>query len=112
MKNKNNKFLEYSSIILIFSYFFIKNIIFIFLGIILSFYLININFFKSIMISDIKNTFKKNISKKLEIKNKLKKSDSNQIKSTKENSCISLVEEIEVLGYIPSTDNKKDFNAA
>ena len=67
------------------------------------------------------NNLKKSINKNLVIKNKSKelnkndkKIDSNtiNIKSTKENKKLTLVEEIEEFGFIPSIDKKNNSNAA
>ena len=102
-KNKINNVIEYFSLTLIFSYFFIHNIILVLIGIVLSLYLININFIIRIIRSINKNLVIKKESIKLNVNNKdIKKTNPNNIKSTKEDSTLTLVETIEELGFIPS----------
>ena len=111
-KIKINQVIEYLSPILVFSYFFIHNIFLVLIGITFSFYLININ-----MINNLKKSIYKNLSVKNETvdfnKNE-KKINSNtiNIKSTKEDKKLTLVEEIEEFGFIPSIDKKNNSNAA
>ena len=109
MKNiKINQFIEYLSPTLVLSYFFVHNIFLVLIGIILSLYLININRIDSFMRFINKNS----ISKELAKNEKVIKSDLNNIKPNKEDTKLSLVEEIEEFGFIPSIDNKNDSNAA
>ena len=77
-----------------------------------SFYLININMI---------NNLKKSIYKNLAVKNEIEDFDKNEkkinsntinIKSTKEDKKLTLVEEIEEFGFIPSIDKKNNSNAA
>tara|TARA_B100000214_G_scaffold9436_1_gene6785 strand:- start:178 stop:519 length:342 start_codon:yes stop_codon:yes gene_type:complete len=109
---KINQVIEYLSPTLVFSYFFIHNIFLVLIGITFSLYLININ-----MIDNLK----KSINKNLVLKNESKDLNKNvqeinynaiNIKSTKEVKSLTLVEEIEELGFIPSIDKKDDTNAA
>ena len=67
------------------------------------------------------NNLKKSITKNLVTKKELKKANKNDKelnlntinkKSTKEDSKLTLVEEIEELGFIPSIDRKNNTNAA
>ena len=111
-KIKINEVIEYLSPTLVFSYFFVHNIFLVLIGIIFSLYLININMF---------NNLKKSINKKLFIKNKSKDLNKNNkeinyntidIKSTREDKKLTLVEEIEEFGVIPSIDKKNNSNAA
>ena len=111
-KIKTNQLIEYLSPTLVFSYFFVHNIFLVLIGIIFSLYLININMF---------NNLKKSINKKLFIKNKSKDLNKNNkeiiyntidIKSTREDKKLTLVEEIEEFGFIPSIDKKNNSNAA
>ena len=111
-KLKINEVIEYLSPTLVFSYFFVHNIFLVLIGIIFSLYLININMF---------NNLKKSINKKLFIKNKSKDLNKNNkeinyntidIKSTREDKKLTLVEEIEEFGVIPSIDKKNNSNAA
>ena len=111
-KFKINKVIEYLSPILVFSYFFIHNILLVLIGITFSLYLININ-----MIINLKESIYKNLAVKNEFKdlNKNDKGiDSNtiNIKSTKEDKKLTLVEEIEEFGVIPSIHKKNNSNAA
>ena len=111
-KTKINNLTEYLSLTLIISYFFFHSIFFVLIGISISLYLININLI---------NSFKRYMNKMLVIKRtsseqnkkvKSKKSDLNNIKLTKEDKNLTLVETIEVLGFIPSQDKDNDINAA
>ena len=67
------------------------------------------------------NNLKKSIYKNLDVKNETKNLNKNDkkitfnasnIKSTKEDKKLTLVEEIEEFGFIPSIDKKKKSNAA
>ena len=67
------------------------------------------------------NNLKKSINKNLDIKNESTDSNKNNkeknsnpinIKSTKEETKLTLVEEIEEFGFIPSIDKKDNANAA
>ena len=111
-KIKINQVIEYLSPTLVLSYFFIHKIFLVLIGITFSFYLININMI---------NNLKKSINKNLNIKNESKVSNKNHkekhlnpinIKSTKEETKLTLVEEIEEFGFIPSIDKKNNTNAA
>ncbi len=105
MKNiKINQVMEYLSPTLVLSYFLIHNIFLVLIGIIFSLYLININ-----MINNLEKSINKilNISsqsKDSNINDKEKNSNTINIKSTKEENKLRLVEEIEEFGFIPSID--------
>ena len=67
------------------------------------------------------NNLKKSIYKNVAVKNKSKDLNKNEkkinsntinIKSTKEDKKLTLVEEIEEFGFIPSIDKKNNSNAA
>ena len=67
------------------------------------------------------NNLKKSINKNLAVKNESKDLNKNEkkinsntinIKSTKEDKKLTLVEEIEEFGFIPSIDKKNNSNAA
>ena len=69
------------------------------------------------MINNLKNSIYKNIavknkSKDLNKNEKKIKSNTINIKSTKEDKKLTLVEEIEEFGFIPSIDKKNNSNAA
>ena len=111
-KFKINQVIEYLSPTLIFSYFLVHNIFLVLIGITFSLYLININIINNLKKSINKNFVLKNEPKGLH-KNDIEK-DSNAIiiKSTKKESKLTLVEEIEEFGFIPSIDKKNNNNAA
>ena len=111
-KIKTNQVIEYLSPILVLSYFFVHNIFLVLIGIMFSLYLININMI---------NNLKKSINKSFIIINESKESNKNDkeinsntinIKSTKKNNKLSLVEEVEEFGFIPSINKKNNTNAA
>ena len=111
-KIKINKVIEYLSPILVFSYFFIHKIFLVLIGITFSLYLLNIN-----MINNLKKYISKNLIIKIESKDLHKNDKENNsnainIKSTNEESKLTLVEEIEEFGFIPSIDKKNNTNAA
>ena len=107
-----NRVVEYLSPTLVFSYFFIHNIFLVFIGITLSFYLININMINNLKKSIFQNLAVKNESKDLNKNDKEVTSNTINIKSTKEDKKLTLVEEIEEFGFIPSIDKKNKSNAA
>ena len=102
-KYKNIEVSDYFTLILVLSFFFLHNIYLVIIGIMLSLFTINkekIN--KYIKSNKIKK--KKNNNEKIETKNTKD--------LIKENSLLTLVEEIEELGFIPSKDNEDDNCAA
>ena len=107
-----NRVVEYLSPTLVFSYFFIHNIFLVFIGITLSFYLININLINNLKKLIFKNLAVKSESKDLNKYDKEVTSNTINIKSTKEDKKLTLVEEIEEFGFIPSIDKKNKSNAA
>ena len=111
-KIKINKVIEYLSPILVFSYFFVHNIFLVLIGITFSLYLINIDMINKLKKSINKNLFIKNESKDLYKNIKEINSKTIDIKSTKEEKNLTLVEEIEEFGFIPSIDKKNNSNAA
>ena len=111
-KIKINQVIEYLSPILVFSYFFIHKIFLVLIGITFSLYLININMINNLKKSINKNLVIKNKSKGLNKNDKEIDSNTINIKSTKENKMLTLVEEIEEFGFIPSIDKKNNSNAA
>ena len=111
-KNKINLAIEFLSPSLVLSYFLIHNIFLVLIGIILSLYLININFFNSLKHSINKNLLIKNKPKDSIKINKVIKTNCIDIKSTQKDSKLTLAEAIEELGYIPKKDKNNDSNAA
>lgn len=111
-KIKINQVIEYLSPTLVFSYFFIHNIFLVLIGILLSSYLININMFNNLKKSMNKNLVLKNQSKDLYKNNKEINSKPIDIKSTKKDKMLTLVEEIEEFGFIPSIEKRNNTNAA
>ena len=111
-KIKTNQMIEYLSLIFIFSYFFVHNIFLVLIGIIFSLYLININMINNLKKSINKNFIIKNESKESNKNDKTINSNTINIKSTKKNNKLTLVEEVEELGFIPSINKKNNTNAA
>ena len=111
-KIKVNRVIEYLSPTLVFSYFFIHNIFLVLIGITFSLYLININIINNLKKSISENLVIINESKDLNKKDKEINSNTINIKSTKEDNKLTLVEEIEEFGFIPSIDKKNNSNAA
>ena len=111
-KIKINQVIEYLSPILVFSFFFVHNIFLVLIGITFSFYLININRINNLRRSINKNLVIKNESKGFYKNIKEINSKTIDIKSTKEDKGLTLVEEIEEFGFIPSIDKKSNINAA
>ena len=112
IKIKIKKILEYICPSFVLSYFFIHNIFFVIIGILLSIYLINVHKVESFINFININRCGKGLLKNT--KNINVRSDSKPIKMNLENedSNLTLVEIIEESGFIPSTDKKKDMNAA
>jgi len=104
---KGIKNLEYLSLILVLSFFFLHNIYIVGIGMIISLYAINKNSIDSYF-----NFNTPLIKEKRKSKTKASKSKINKIKSKKEDSLISLVETIEKIGYIPSKEKDSDNYAA
>ena len=111
-KIKINQVIEYLSPIMVFSYFFIHNIFLVLIGITFSLYLININMINNLKKSIYKNLAVKKESKDLNKNQKQINSNTINLKSTKEDKNLTLVEEIEEFGFIPSIDKKNNSNAA
>ena len=109
---KINQLIEYLSPIMVFSYFFIHNIFLVLIGITFSLYLININMINNLKKSIYKNLAVKSESKDLNKNQKKINSNTINLKSTKEDKKLTLVEEIEEFGFIPSIDKKNNSNAA
>jgi len=109
---KINQVIEYLSPIMVFSYFYIHNIFLVLIGITFSLYLININMIDNLKKSIYKNLTVKNESKDLNKNEKKINSNTINIKSNKEDKKLTLVEEIEEFGFIPSIDQKNNSNVA
>ncbi len=109
---KINQVIEYLSPIMVFSYFFIHNIFLVLVGITFSLYLININKINNLIRSIYKNLALKNESTDLNKNQKNINSNTINLKSTQEDKKLTLVEEIEEFGFIPSIDKKNNSNAA
>ena len=111
-KNKINNLVEYLSLLLILSYFFIHNILIVLIGIIFSLYLININLINS-YIKYINNRIVKTEATRELVKNdKDIKDNTSEIKSTTQDSNITLVETVEELGFIPLPEKNSNSNVA
>ena len=109
---KINQVIEYLSPIMVFSYFFIHNIFLVLIGITFSLYLININMINNLKKSINRNLVVRNVSKDLNKNDREINSNTINLKSTKEDKKLTLVEEIEEFGFIPSIDKKNNSNAA
>ena len=109
---KINQAIEYLSPIMVLSYFFIHNIFLVLIGITISLYLININMINNLKKSINKNFAIKNKSKDLNKNEKKTNSNTINMNSNKEDKKLTLVEEIEEFGFIPSLDKKNTSNAA
>ena len=99
------------SLALVISYFFIHNIFFVLIGILLSIYLININRIEKLLVF-IYNHFAKDLAKKSKNNDVQLDHKTNDINIDIQDSNLNLVYIIEESGFIPSTDKKKDMNAA
>tara|TARA_Y100001968_G_scaffold104866_1_gene94779 strand:+ start:294 stop:635 length:342 start_codon:yes stop_codon:yes gene_type:complete len=111
-ETKENKGFEFLSLILILSYSIMHNIIPVLIGIILSLYLINIEY-----LNRFSRSFKLMLHKSQEYKDYKNDKFNNSKLNIKENnekndSSITLVEMIEELGFIPAKDENDDCNAA
>ena len=106
-KDTNEKILNYLSLILVLSFFIIKNILFVLIGI--SIALLSINKKKL-------HGFIQTLSIYINTKNELKTSDSKPVPSKDiviaKNDSLTLVEAIEEYGFIPSQENNNKNNAA
>jgi hypothetical protein len=111
-KIKINHSIEYLCPTLILSYFFIHNISLVLLGIFLSLYLININYIYIIIKSINKKLMIKKRTNGLNETDKVNKPYSLNIKSTKMNERLTLAEEVEELGFIPSINENDESTAA
>ena len=111
-KTKINHFIEYLSLTLILSYFFVHNIYLVLIGITFSLYLINNNYLNSIISSINKNSVIKKSNIDSNSNDLITKYNSIYIESIKEGTKLTLVETIEELGFIPSIDKDEKRNAA
>ena len=111
-KTKTIYILEYFSATLILSYFFIHNIFLVIIGTIFSLFLINIRFINSIIRWINKNLVIKKECIDQKINDKEINFNSINMKSSKEDTQLTLVETIEELGFIPSIDKEDETNAA
>ena len=110
-KFKINQMIEYLSPTLIFSYFFVHNIFLVLIGITFSLYLININIINNLKKS-INNFVLQSESKDSNKNDEENNSNTIIIKTAKKETKLTLVEEIEEFGFIPSIDKKNNTNAA
>ena len=102
MNMKNiNKLLEYLTLSLVLSYFLVHSINLVFMGIIISLYIINKDFLSFFIKLNTKEP-KREVDDKTDTSIGLK---DKQIDLNSHNSIPSLVDEIEELGFIPSVKN-------
>ena len=110
--NKINHLIEYSSPILIISYFFVHNIYLVIIGIIFSLYIVNINSINIVIRSITKILITEELPREINKNHNESNPDSMKIKFAKEYSNLTLAETIEELGFIPSADKDDDSKAA
>ena len=107
-KYKYSQLIEHLSLILVLSFFFIKNIYLVLIGVILALYKLNEKFLsKLIIFFEIKNSKKERLIIDTSIKN-----DNETKESNNEIKKLSLVETIEETGIIPSGNDKVKREAA
>ena len=106
LKNNINNLIEYLSLTLILSYFFVNNIFLVLIGITFSLYLININSINRLIRAIDKKLDIKKVYIELRKKNPMIKSIPININPATEDTKLTLVETIEELGFIPSIDDK------
>ncbi len=111
-RNKINDLIEYLCPTFILSYFLFHNIYIVLIGITLSLYLLNSDFINRIIREFNTKLVSKIASRDLIKKNKGNVTNSNNIKSIKDESILKLVEEIEELGVIPKLDKNDDSKVA
>lgn len=100
--------MKYLSLILVLSFFIFHKIFFVLIGIILSLYELNRNYFIYLLKTD-----NKDISNNEENKTKISLTlKSENIETTNKNSRSDLVDIVEELGFIPSLDKNNDTHAA
>ena len=111
-KGQTINLLEFLSPTLVLSYFFFHNIIPVLIGVSISSYLVNINIINN-LVKLIKQKLKNRQFDKAQIKNNNAiKINSSKLSLSKNNSKLTLVEIIEEVGYIPSSEENKDSNVA
>ena len=111
-RNNLNHVIEYLSMTLVLSYFFIYNIYLVLIGIILSFYLINNNFINRAITDINKSLFYNRLAIQFNLNNKKIKKNPIKIETAKEDTNLTLVETIEELGFIPSLEKNDESNIA
>ena len=109
-KNKVTHF-NLFSLVLVISYFFIHNIFFVLMGILLSIYLINIHRIEKLLVL-INNHFAKVLAKKSKNNDVQLDHKTNDINIDIQDSNLNLVYIIEESGFIPSTDKNNDIKNA
>ena len=111
-KTKINQTIEYLSPALIISFLFIHNIYLVMIGISFSLYILNLNTINKLIRSINKNLFSGKPTKKIYKNVDIKKSCSIDKEPKKNEKRLTLVEEIEVLGFIPSIKEDNNSNVA
>ena len=113
MQKLNKKFiLEFSSLTLVLSYFFLHKIILVLSGITLSIYMINIEFIKNLIITINKSFLNEKSAKDQRRENNLVELEFVDTESTKDDYNLTLVEKIEELGYIPTVEKNDNSDVA
>ena len=101
-KDNAKKYLDAISMLLILSYFILHYIVFVFIGILFSLYSLNSTSINGLILS-----ITRILNKKISISNKF-----DQLESTKKDYKLSLVEEVEEYGFIPSPDKEDNSKVA
>ena len=109
--NKVKQLLEYLSLTLVLSYFFIHNIFLVFIGIYFSFYLINIKIINK-LVRNAKGLPSVKIDRELNKNDKAINNNSIQVKASKDDCDHTLAETVEELGFIPTNKSYNNIDAA
>ena len=111
-KNEIKNLLEFICPVLVLSYFIIHSIFIVFIGILLSTYLINIPKIKKYSTFIHINRYNRYLSKNLRCNDVSVDSEPIIMNFSQHESNLKLVEIVEESGFIPSVDNNEDMNAA
>ena len=109
---KMKNLLEFFCPTLVLSYFFIHNILFVIIGILLSIYLINTDIVEKLSGYFNRNPYIEDLTINLKNNDDSIESKSIDIDLINQDSNLKLVDIIEESGFIPSIDKSKDINAA
>ena len=111
-KIKFKNLLEFFCPTLVLSYFFIHNILFVIIGILLSMYLINTSIVEKLLGYFNRNPYIEDLTVNQKNNDVSIESKSIDINVVNQDTNLKLVDIIEESGFIPSIDKSKDINAA